>query len=163
MATLEGVLAKISRARASLQSLEADVTAFCRCQERLIISQPGPGRQSWIYRGHPQVPIDFSVRVGEIVYNLRSALEHLVWQLALANGKNPGKFNKFPIFRDQLKYSRAIERELKGVSPGALSRIETYQPFQRHGGPGSQLWMLNSISNIDKHKSVSHKPSFRGG
>ena len=154
---MEGVQAKLKRAREGLQNLELDIDRFCKfqgCQIDHCISKEA-GKQTWTYRGDPQVPIEFSVRVGEIVYNLRSALDHLVWQLVLANGNDPGDRNEFPIFHDQTKYLNAVKRKLKGVSLGAQSTIKAYQPFQKHGGIGSQLWMLHGRSNIDKHRHLN--------
>ena len=38
------------------------------------------------------VPVEFSFMIGDILHNLRSTLDHLVWQLTIANGKTPDSF-----------------------------------------------------------------------
>ena len=162
---IEGIRAKIQRAHSGLQSLAFDIDKFCTLQSQQIEHQifEEAGKQTWTYRGNPQIPIEFSVRVGEIVYNLRSALDHLVWQLVLLNEAEPGGHNEFPIFCNKAKYAQAIKRDLKGVSPGAQSHIKAYQPFQMHGGIGSQLWMLYNISTIDKHRHLNMTALYTSG
>ncbi len=79
--------------------------------------------QVWVFRGStPNVPIEWFIRLGEILYNLRSALDHLVWQLVLANGKTPGRDNSFPIIKneDDWQTQKTGKRwMLKGVSQSA--------------------------------------------
>ncbi len=156
--SVEGVYAKVERAQKQLRWLEADIVEFCESQQQLIVHKVdrAAGRQAWVFRGEtPRPPVDFSVRVGEFVHNLRSGLDHLVWQLVIANGQTPSNGNEFPIFRESAEYKRAIERRLKGVDQGAMARIESMQPFQKHGGTGSQLWTLRCLSNIDKHRHIN--------
>ena len=154
----EGVYAKVTRAQEQLCRLSEDITVFCKSQQDLIAHEIdiAGGKQTWVFRGDtPKTPIEFSIRVGEIVHNLRSALDHLVWQLVLANGQVPGPKNEFPIFRDSRPYDKGVKGRLNGVAPKAKSRIKSFQPFQKHGGTGSQLWTLNCLSNIDKHRHVN--------
>jgi hypothetical protein len=40
------------------------------------------------------------VILGEIIHDLRSSLDHVVWQLVIANGSLPGYWNQFPIFSE---------------------------------------------------------------
>ena len=166
LVTLEGVYAKVKRAQDQLRLLDADITEFCASQRRLIEHEvdQDAGIQMFVFRGEtPQVPINYSVRIGEIIYNLRSALDHLVWQLVLSNGEEPGTNNEYPIYSDRTRYTRAVERKLRGVSTAAQSVIEAYQPFQRPGGIGSQLWNLHSMSNFDKHRRLNMVVAYSNG
>ena len=54
--------------------------------------------------------------LGEILYDLRSSLDHLVWQLVLANGQTPGRHNEFLITTDHQSWQQTKGRALKGVS-----------------------------------------------
>ena len=85
---LAGINAKIERAREGIQSLEADISAYCEFQRRQIIFDWSQPKEHFLGR-HSSVPISYSIRIGEIAYNLRSALDHLIWQLVRANGKRP--------------------------------------------------------------------------
>jgi hypothetical protein len=106
-------------------------------------------------------PLRLGVIVGDIAHNLRSALDHLVWQLVLTNGEEPGGWNQFPIFRYESDFaSRAEpspqkERMLSGISPEAVALIKGLQPFKAEVIPGLlPLSILKALSNVDKHRIV---------
>lgn len=156
---LEGVNAKIDRAREGLQSLEADISAYCKVQRnRILFEQSLP----YVYSlGNPpsdnqsSVPTNYSVRVGEIAYNLRSSLDHLVWQLVQANGQQPNWRNEFPIFGNKNKYDKACRSKLSGVNQDGQKLIRELQPFGHGEGVGKHLLMLKSICIFDKHRHLN--------
>ena len=156
MVTLEGVNAKVQRAQDQIERLARDIEASCEDQRALFSEElrPDVGDKIWIFRGEtPIVPIEYSIRLGEIVYNLRSALDQLVWQLVHANYKAPSHLNEFPIFDDESRFNEATKRKLKGVSQESLAIIKEMQPF-RKDDKWSALKTVHSLCNIDKHRSV---------
>ena len=116
--------------------------------------------QVWVFRGEtPMVPIDWSVRLGEILYNLRSALDQLVWQLVLANGQVPGRHNAFPIVMSDKDWEEQARGRwvLSGVSESAVNMIRRLQPYT--GGMHlpfnvGAFWTLHALCNIDKHRHL---------
>ena len=154
LGTLEGVHAKMNRARASLRDLETDIAVFCENQRRQFVLEARQEIQA-MPSDPPELLIDYSIRAGEIAYNLRSALDHLVWQLVLAKGACPSTNNEFPIYQDEEKYKENEKRKLKGVASTHCGLIEEFQPYHRQGGIGAHLWMLHSICNIDKHRHLN--------
>jgi hypothetical protein len=106
----------------------------------------------------PEWPPSWSVLVGELGHNLRSALDHLVFQLATDAEKNR---TAFPISLTEDAYLRPRGRDrisyrdqcLVGVDPRWAATIDDLQPFkldpQYCGGP---LAILNELSNRDKHR-----------
>jgi hypothetical protein len=110
----------------------------------------------------PRYPVLWSVMLGNIVHNLRSALDHLVTQLVIANGRKPRTGmggNQFPIFSVEPKKGfDASTRggKLAGVSTPHRAIIQELQPFEYerlHGLPMADyaLLVLANLSNIDKH------------
>ena len=152
--SLEGVNAKIERACQSLQDLESDIRGFCEDHRLQLVPEIQQGIHV-IDGGPPELLIAVSIRAGEIAYNLRSALDHLVWQLVEANGKTPNHRNEFPVFLEKAEYSRSAGSKLKGISRHHREAIASFQPFQSNNGVGSHLWMLHSICNIDKHRHLN--------
>ena len=130
---------------------------FCEEVRQSIIHEvrEEAGEQVWVYRGDTLVaPIEWSIRIGEILYNLRSALDHLVWQLVLANEQKPSRHNAFPIVEEEKDWPKKKE-QLKGVAPGVETMIERLQLFT--GGIGlpfdvRAFQTLNTLCNIDKHR-----------
>lgn len=156
MVTLEGINAKIQRAQDEIKRLAKDIADSCEAQRSLFSEElrPDVGDKIWVFRGEtPIVPIEYSVRLGEIVYNLRSALDQLVWQLVHANYKKPGRHNEFPILDDESRFNKAVKNKLKGVSQESASKIKEMQPFSEND-EWSALKTLHSLCNTDKHRSV---------
>src|SRR5437879_6743083 len=74
-------------------------------------------------------PPRLSVLLGDCVHNLRSSLDHIVWQLVLANGRSPGKHAQFPIL-DKPPKGIFSPNDIRGVSEEARALIESVQPYQ---------------------------------
>jgi len=106
-------------------------------------------------------PLRWGIVVGEIVHNLRSALDHLVHQLALANGKTPGGI-AYPVLSEDPSSPKARDstREIwenltKRLHPDDLAIIEGTQPYKgKEFGVGQTLFALNRLSNWDKHNAI---------
>ena len=160
LVTFEGVNAKVARADYGLSSLKDEMNRFCKNLRQSVDREvrEDTDEQVWIYRGEtPKVPLGWSVRIGEILYNLRSALDHLVWQLVLANGQTPGRHNTFPIVSDESNWNKEKSRKLKGMNEKDEEMIWRLQPYT--GGMNlpfdvSAFWTLHTLCNIDKHRHL---------
>ena len=163
-----GINAKIERARGQIAALSADIDELCTTIGQSIIHEIDreAGEQRWIFRGAtPDVPIEWSIRAGEVLYNLRSALDHLVWQLVLANGNEPTRDNQFPILNVEDEWTSRTVRSLNGVSDENRKRVQLLQPFNHSlrlpidGAPRDidayALRTLRDLSNIDKHRHLN--------
>ena len=160
MTNFKGINAKIRHAGDQTSSLKADMEKSCADIRQSIVHEvcQDADEQVWVFRdATPNVPIEWSVRVGEILYNLRSALDHLVWQLLLANRQNPGRHNAFPIVNKPCDWQKATS-QLEGVTSQVEKMIQRLQPYT--GGYSDlhlpfdvwALWTLHSLCNIDKHR-----------
>ena len=152
---MAGVYAKVNRASDALSSLESDVVEHCEIERRQQVMEIRQGAPLAKGSDEPPVLHDFSARTGEIAYNLRSALDHLVWQLVLVNNETPGRRNEFPIFQKEDEYQAVAKRKLRGLADRYQELIEGFQPYRENGRVGTHLWMLHSICNIDKHRHLN--------
>jgi hypothetical protein len=105
----------------------------------------------------------FSVLAGEIIHHLRSAFDHLAWQLSSLDfqTKSPSQI-EFPIFKERpelcgitkKKISRYC-RKVEGIaSPSALARIEGLQPYNRGNPACDHLWLIHEFDRFDKHRKL---------
>ena len=167
MIDFSGSTAKIARADSQIEDLSREMQIFCgNIQESIVCERDGEADEKrWTYRGdNPIVPISWSVRTGEILYNLRSALDHLVWRLVLDNGETPTINNQFPIVDDESKWTGSCQRRLKGVADRHKQAIMSLQPFNpalalrtdRGIGPfdAQTFCVLRNLSNVDKHRNL---------
>jgi len=104
--------------------------------------------------------VSWVLLAGEILYQLRSALDHLIHQLVMVSGNaeklKDSRRHQFPIFDAPDRYSRAAARMIDGVSDEIAMKIERQQPYRhRPDDPKNDaLWMLQDVNNTDKHRLV---------
>jgi hypothetical protein len=104
---------------------------------------------------HP--PSRWALILGDAVHNARSALDVLVYQLVLLNGKRPTKRTQFPIYDSPptQRQRQTIDANLKGVQSDHAKRIRGMQPYKRPKAAESwKLATLGALDNIDKHRLV---------
>lgn len=165
----QGINARIDRANKQIETLGPDIDELCSGIRRSIVHEidRDAGEQRWIYRGAtPEIPIEWAIRSGEILYNLRSALDYTVWQLVLANEEKPTRDTQFPILDKEADWTnRKTERNLKGVAEKHKKTIRFLQPFN----PFLQLPVngeirpfnakvfrtLRELCNVDKHRHLN--------
>jgi hypothetical protein len=160
MDKLAGVRAKLDRASTQLEALEGEIRAFCECDPYSISGQLDPESSDYVFRFHIHKwpPIEWGVLSGEIIHNMRSALDNIIYQLVLRAGGSPGKWNEYPVCTKPPKRGFATTMigtskrhgPLAGISHEAIAIIERTQPY--HGGMAEQLLVLDALWNIDKHK-----------
>jgi hypothetical protein len=169
-ASLDGPLAKLGRAKAHFDALNGSIEAFQRSDTHDIVitksdSQTGEKVANLRILKHPKNP-EWGLILGDMVHNLRSALDHLVWQLVILNGEKPRRQNQFPIIGAKAQYldvqpnrsESARDRMLVGVAEPHRAFIDVVQPFNGRQdaseGTRTALSLLSSISNTDKHRVV---------
>jgi hypothetical protein len=97
-------------------------------------------------------PTFFATITGDAIENLRSALDHLAYQLFLVgtNGTTGGRHVYFPIDRDIAEYRRNLPRRTRGMRQDAIDTLNAIEPYK--GGKGHDLWVLHELNNLDKHR-----------
>jgi hypothetical protein len=158
-ATLDGVWAKLARAEEHLITLADAIKAFItRDPQPFGLSipkfDPSTGWHTVYAIVDEDPPERLGVILGDVLHNTRSALDHLVWQLVILNGKEPGRHNAFPVAKTEGAWRAAQERQLAGVAEAHLKVIEKAQPFQVDDPDRSPLAWLQYLSNTDKHQVV---------
>ena len=117
------------------------------------------------------VPLRFSVTAGEVLYHLRSSLDHLACDLIRPNGGCVTPQSQFPIFTFKPTKRKGMARyrdQVSGIAAEPAAMIEALQPYHRgEDGSAHFLAVLKSLSNFDKHnslvlQSVRLKPSPKG-
>jgi hypothetical protein len=159
---LIGIRLKRTRAWELLEGLKRDIQAFLeqRPYRPRVKFDPSTARLTVSVEVTALPDPMWGVRIGEIVHNLRSALDHVVWQLAGCPTHRSSK-TQFPIFETAAGFAdRGRKQFLKGVDERAVRIIESEQPFFVRGDgtcegvDRSPLWHLKQISDVDKHRTL---------
>jgi hypothetical protein len=110
----------------------------------------------------PQTPrFRWGLIVGDTIQNLRSALDHLAWELAYLNSPHRDRVNdrstQFPIAMSASHFaSTSIQKQVQFIHPDHIRMIEEKQPYFGRKGDVSDhtLATLHRLSNDDKHKGI---------
>jgi hypothetical protein len=119
-----------------------------------------PQEGAVVYRIDRMIEIrdDWPLIFGDAIHDLRGALDHLMWQLAIRYlGRTPTKaevrYIQFPEVRPLRDFTG--NRYLRFVQPADIDRLKPFQPYKRLGkGNLHPLPKLISLSNTDKHRRL---------
>jgi hypothetical protein len=161
---LEGVNAKLARAEKHLQALDSELAAYAEKNPYSFRGEVQTETSRWVARVEVRepIPIELSITVGDIVHNLRSALDHIAFALV---PKANRRRTMFPIYDDPEEFLCAVRVPAKrkrgplgGLSPDspAFALIESAQPYAGGNPPDSHhpLRILAALNNEDKHRTI---------
>lgn len=149
----ESALAKIERAENHIDDLHEAFQAFLKGHPHTIndgVDQSGRLTLSVSFGG--PLPVEFALIVGDAAHNLKTALDHATWELVGLDGGPQDRWLQFPFGDTQSNYESLC---------GGLKtpRADTNAFFVGLGayqdGPGKQLYTLNRLDIIDKHKILT--------
>lgn len=101
------------------------------------------------------LPAEVPLIVGDCIHNLRSALDHLVYEcVAIPNDRNC----QFPTWGDPSTFNptawrKTVKRRVPGPHAHALrDALRGLKPYR--GGEHEFIWLLTYLDDIDKHRLV---------
>jgi hypothetical protein len=112
---------------------------------------PNPPHQIRLTFSEPlevPVPMSIGVRIGEICYNLRSALDYFIFELARLDSSTAQSGTQFPIEDRRNRFKKRETTWLKCVNASHIAFIKGLQPFNGCDWTRS----LRDFSNRDKHR-----------
>ena len=172
-----GPFAKVRRARRQQDALQRSIDLFFRKSNHFRIAtgrvDPVTSRAPLVayeVGKHRAIPEVWSVIFGEVLHDLRSALDQAVCELAIeahpgTSAEDWGRTN-FPIFP---KSSRAKTKrgpsgriafscttaDIDPLTTAAKKVIERSQSYtEKRGYRRSPLWWLHELNNRDKHRAI---------
>jgi hypothetical protein len=143
---------KTTRAKEHLETLKEELSVFYESNPSHFVFEDDVKNQLHIIRMKiDDTPDRITLIAGDIFYNLRAALDQLVWRLAKLTLPYP-EDTQFPILESRNK--SLFERRVAGVPAEAAAMIEALQPYNGGDIHGHLLWQLNKLCNVDKHMRI---------
>lgn len=157
--SLAPVRLKIGRAEEHLDTLDAEIGVYLANEPYAAVREYDPqhGERLAGIRVTQPPPAHLALVIGDYLHNLRSALDHLAWQLVIASGNTPTPRTEFPIYKDASVYQQRVGRVViqPGVTAPIGADVESLQPYHRGDDAlNHPLWVLHDLSNIDKHRTL---------
>jgi hypothetical protein len=156
---LSGVLLKLERAETHMKVFADELATFSKRDPEPFgfktEETTGQGESVTynlyaIIREEP--PRELALPFGDAIHNIRSALDHLVFELASPKGRKSRKL-QFPIFTDECEFKVRNPPMLKSIKGDERTLIERVQPYIATNVPSDDpLAVLGRLSNRDKHR-----------
>lgn len=161
---------KLDWAYRHLQKLRDEINCFQKTEPYPVTPQFNTDRTEcrlYISVTKP-IPKHWGLIVGDCIHNVRSALDHVTWELAESfTGPRPKDTGtQFPIFDSPLSDEGKHEFWRYGEPPGRAARmltripvyaqalIEQAQPYHSRNITKHPLRLCRELNNTDKHKII---------
>lgn len=158
---LNSVNAKLKRAELHAQSLTDEIMPWLQLNTyklRTSVNADSTRYSIVVHLIGDEPPIErWSLLVGDCLHNLRCALDHLVYAIAIhESGIDPPPDEKslmFVITDTAAEFTKS--KRIQSLSAPVQAAIESVQPFNRqHATLPPLLAVLANLENIDKHRLV---------
>jgi hypothetical protein len=171
--------AKLRRAGRHIAEVRRLITALERDRPWTVERERGdlPNEVAFRLRIRQQVPADLSTAVGDVIHNLRSALDAVAYELARCHvggalSEAEERATQFPIKKTRAEFDNFFKNskreDLYGKQERAALRcVQPFAPVEEAAEHGAQLisspdfdlkihnlYRLHSLSVIDKHRRL---------
>jgi hypothetical protein len=156
---LSGVRLKLHRAKTHLDCVRSETDAFLERDPAPFgirtdcTPRPDKSIEYILYsviREPP--PRELALPIGDVIQNIRGALDHLVYELATPRARKSIRL-QFPIFLDECEFKVRSSPLIKSIGGDERTLIERVQPYVAWDPPADNpLAILRELSNFDKHK-----------
>lgn len=137
---IDNIRVKIQRARKYVDEAATFIESYLDKKPFVVSYKRDPNTRRLVYfvssvqEPDPQL----SGMVGDALHNLRSALDHIAYQLVLiGTGKAPSRRVYFPIWDSQAKYEAEGRSQIDGARPEAVTAVDAIKPYK--GGCTGEL------------------------
>ncbi len=164
---LKSAYLKVERAKQQVTELESKISLFFEKRPYTIYRECDSknGDELIVYYPTEAIPLEWSVLIGEILFNLRSSLDLAVYELTIKEIGNPLPKTEFPIFNDRASFFQTKKNgdaasgsglfKIRGLNQKTQDCIEQLQTYHVHVLGGiTYVKILHDLNIVDKHKEL---------
>lgn len=150
---LAASFSKLERARTLAKEFEAICADYEAGSSLIVVPEADDTGLMHIKLKTPdRIPDTASHLAAEVVYHTRSALDHMVAEIARQNGVNDTSHLHFPIVRKRDQFSeKGNLRKMRGLPEDVQELLRKLEPFE---DGNERLWGLGAFANVDKHNML---------
>ena len=153
---MDGPTQKLRRANIHLNAFQRSLKRFMdrkphEISHKVVREDDGSYGTIYVSRCDP-IPDSMALIVGDICNNLRSVLDHILWQLWLKADSTFDQNVTFPIFADPNRFKREAARHIEGLDAVQRTLIANVQPYRRGN---DLLSVLRELNDADKHRLIT--------
>ena len=148
----EAVL-KVQRAQRHIKEFDEAAERFFGRHPRQVTFQPhrkGDRYGFGVYERHAFPARHLALIVGDVIHNLRTALDYLIAECARSNGKT---FNDtaFPIVKRKADLEERLKSGVRKGGPVAVQLVRGSKPYERGN---RALYAIHKLDLADKHQLI---------
>lgn len=151
---LRGASARLRRVREHMRDFDRAVGQFQRKLDAVRLAALQFDRDASILKKPVQEMADaredIEVITGEVIQNLRSALDYLIYELSYLDCGQLNDGTQFPIYKSPNDFALQRNRHMKGLDDEHVAPLQKLQPYL--GCDWTAL--LRDLSNKDKHRRL---------
>lgn len=149
---IAGVLAKVDRALEHVKALDDWHDGWTKTQPySLTPNLDAQGRaNSFNFRITNPIPVSTGLIIGDIIHNLRTALDHLAGAVAVKNG-NTARRTYFVIVHDVSILPSQLCKKMGDCPESFRDFVRDQHPYK---GGNDALYALHQIDILDKHQAI---------
>lgn len=152
---VQQILVKVERADRHVEELQQAITAFLATKPFVVGARRDPETRKpfhYVASVHGPPPA-VSAIAGDTIQNLRSALDHLAYQLVVVGTNKPGPFEHvyFSIHNGATSYASKKGAQVKGMRGEVIKAIDALAPYR---AGDETLWRLHKLNQVDKHRTI---------
>lgn len=143
---------RLRRASEHIEVFRTEEAAFVAAKPFELVPVSADAAERYTLKITARPPTHLRFPVGDAIHNLRATLDNLVWGLGQLCGEPPGSGIAFPVCESPEEFERRGRRSLGNhLSRAAVDLVRSLQPFTMTDPRRHVLWVLNKLSNQDKH------------
>jgi hypothetical protein len=149
---------KIGRAKKHFSDLQSEILGWRRSKPYVIRTKRDPQTRQLIYYVHSakSLPLEIPAIIGDVLGNLRSALDYIVYQLfEIRHPTTPPRQRfGFPVCDSAKGYEATVSGIVKNLGQDVADLIGAVKPYKRLDElfPNGAIWCLHSLNNVSKHR-----------
>ena len=134
-----------------------DLSEFIREQRPfsyVLQGNPRTGQRTTLPKKNKAVIAQIALIGGDIIHNLRAALDHAYWEIVSPFAKDDRERRKvqFPFVKSEARLEEALKDQLADrVSPSFFKALLDLKPYSEPGG-NELLFLIEELDILDKHK-----------
>lgn len=168
MASLDEVRLKIDRANKNIEHIKQFLPGRgtpIKPSDFLALKRQSDGKTTDVFVTRVEPAMEFRLGIGDVMHDLRTALDYLVYQLAIHRGfPTTGRTTShlremrklcFLIHSDEGRFRSAAGNVKKIIGDDPVAAMETLQSYKGLDPRGPILWKLSELDNITKHRMIA--------
>lgn len=150
---------KIERAKRHIRDLNNEIISFTRKNPFKVVVEGNAFQYDYVIRVKEEIPEDISCYIGDVIHNLRAALDLLACDLVRrAGGSTSGVYFPFASGPDELE-AAIVKRKIGRAGQDIVSIIRTMKPYT---GGNKYLRAIHDLDIADKHLALIPVATYAG-